>query len=708
MRRIAAGALLGLWVLAAPAARAEPQAIRVGDLRRDVKFLADDALAGRDTGEAGIRKAEEYIARQLRKAGLVPLPGREDFWIDVELYRRGYEAEGTALAVDSGGRREAAVLGADFRPFPFSSDGVVEAPVVFAGYGITAPEHDWDDYVGLDVAGKIVLVLRHEPGEKDPNSSFDGSASSRHAQFAAKAENARRHGAAAMLVVTDPLHHGPDDDLRAEGSLSLEPPRPRDGAAREEAGESDDEDEAPLLALHVGQKLGAAIAASSGATLADLQRAVDGGLAPSALGLRDVRARVAVARAADAETVPARNVGAFLEGRDPALRDEWIVVGGHHDHIGGYSGAGDTVFNGADDNASGTAGVLALARAFASHEERPRRSIAFLTFTGEEQGLLGSRALVQRELIPVERVVFMLNLDMIGRNPDRKVQLFGDGYSRGLREIVEEANRDVGLPLEFGGASYAGNSDHDPFYERAVPFMFFFTGVHEDYHQPGDHAEKLDYERMQSILEVAHGVIERLAEADAPPGFVHHIGWLGARVEVLGDRGAEQAVVTGVDEGSRAARADLREGDVIAAIGDEALESPRAVGRRFDGIEPGTSARLSLRRAGEPHALTVERAKPGYMGVSPAPIDDDRRAALGLAPDEGLLLREVSADGPSAKGGLEAGDVVIRIAGRPVGTADLGRRLAQIGAGETVEITVIRAGERRTLSVTLGERPSRR
>jgi len=691
--------VLALAALASDSVRMGIEQIRADDLERHVKYLSADSLAGRDTGQPGIRKAEKFIAKEFKKAGLVPLHGNSDYWVEFDLYRRGYDAERTSLTVEVDGRTETGSVGETFRPFPFSDDGVVEAPIVFVGYGITAPEYHYDDYDGVDVEGKIVLMLRHEPDEKDPTSSFDGSTHSRHAQFDVKSQNAREHGAAGMLLVTDPLHHGPDDDLRVGGRLRLRRP--------ERQADADEDGSSPFVAAHISQELAATIVSTSGSSLEELQRAVDEGTAPSELSLDGVRARVDVARPERAEVVPARNVGGFLEGRDPQLKDEWIVIGGHHDHVGSYHGRGDTVYNGADDNASGTSGVIALARAFAAREQAPRRSIAFVTFSAEEKGLLGSRALVQQRLIPVEQVVFMLNLDMIGRNPDQETQLYGDGYVRGLREITEAANRGIDLPIRFAGAGYTGNSDHDPFYDESIPFLFFFTGVHDDYHQLGDHADKLDYGRMESILHVAYGIVDRLAEADEAPGFIHHISWLGVRAEVLDGGSGPEAVLTGVDDDSRAQQAGLRSGDVLTAFDAEALEDPHQVGRRFDDIDPGTSVELAVSREDERLSVTVERARIGYMGVSTGPLDDDQRAIHGLHDDEGMVLRQVIAGGPSDEGGLQEGDIVIRIAGRSVGRMNLGQRLSQIGAGETVDVTVIREDERLTLPVTLGERPER-
>jgi len=702
MRRHASSLVLTLALAATTACDLLGRAPEIDEaqMRNDVAYLASDELAGRETGEPGVAAAEEYIAAAFREAGLAPLPGHEGYFAPFTLYRTGLDKARTILVVGDGAAGTSYEPGVDFRPFNFSGDGAVDGDVVFAGYGITAPEHEYDDYAGLDVQGRIVLVLRHEPKEDDPDSSFDGKESTRHAEFTVKAENAKEHGAVALLLVTDPLNHTEADDLRMGGRLRLDPP--------EESGAEGDEREPRPIAMQISRKVAEAIAAGSGRSLEELQSAIDGGTHPAELALRPVHARLATERLASAEAVPARDVVGFLEGSDPKLRDEWVVIGAHHDHIGSFSGEGDTVFNGADDNASGTSGLLALARAFAARKPHPRRSLVFATFSGEEKGLLGSKALVDQELIPVERVVFMLNLDMIGRNPDDRIEVYGDGYVPGLREAVDAANAGPDLPLDYAGADYVSNSDHDSFYQHDVPFAFFFTGVHDDYHQLGDHPDKLDYGRMRKIAELARGAIETIADADAAPRFIHHVTWLGIRVEVEGEGPTAGARVTGVDPGSRGEAAGLREGDLILSLDGATLAEARDVGRRFREIEPGSRAGLSVSRAGQLTELEVERARRSYLGIAPASPSDEQRAALGLRDDEGLLLRRVTDDGPAASAGLLEGDVLLSIAGRSVGMHNLSALLSQLGAGEVVDVEYVRDGERGRVEVTLGERPGRR
>jgi len=546
-----AGLVLGL-LSCRPAAGPDLSAER---LRADVSYLASDELLGRDIGGDGIAAAEEYIAAVFADAGLEPLPGESDFFLEFPLYRRGYDSEGTFLEVrqersgqadgaPSGAVLREALLGEDFRPLYFSGYGRWEGPLVFAGYGITAPEYGYDDYEGLDARGKVVLVLRHEPNENDPESVFAGTELTRHALFTEKAEAARRNGAVGLLVVTDPLNHAPGDDLRAEGVFSLD-------ASLGDGGFFSDR-MTGFPAIHVSRELVDSLLGEDG-RLEQMQTAMDSGEKPSAWPVAwasgPIVVSVAVAVDEEVETIRCRNVAAFLEGADPELKGEIVVVGAHHDHIGAFAGNVDVIYNGADDNASGTAGVLELARAFARRGPA-RRSIAFVTFSAEEKGLFGSQALVDRwrpgpNGTPgglAGEIRCMLNLDMIGRNPEEPVGVVNASAelrrlleaadaegARGGEGAAEGAERRGGadaprgslplLPLRFRGAARGTASDADPFQRRGIPAVFMTTGLHEDYHRVTDHAELIEYERMKRILELCYRFLEAAAEeVEVNPG----------------------------------------------------------------------------------------------------------------------------------------------------------------------------------------------
>jgi hypothetical protein len=382
------------------------------------------------------------------------------------------------------------------------------------------------------------------------------------------------------------------------------------------------------------------------------------------------------------------------------------VVGGHYDHVGEGGLDGDRIHNGADDNASGTAGVLEMAKAFASlpASARPARSLVFCAFSGEEMGLLGSDAMLAEGDLPLDKVVFMLNLDMIGRNPDKKVEILGDAFVTGVKEITEKANVGLDVDFEWSGLNYSASSDHHSFFSRHVPSMFFFTGLHPDYHQPGDHADKLAYDRMAALSRLGFRIIGAVASAREAPRFIHQLYWLGATVELVG----VAPTVTSVVAGSRGETAGLRAGDVVVSIGGKKIGSSKELGDAFDKLEPGSKTAVAVRRGATSLEIDIARAKQGFLGVVPGELADEQRKTLGLSPEEGLLLESVNADGPAAKSGMKDGDVLVRLGGQAVGDKSLFLRLATLGAGERVVAVVVRAGKRVELDLTLGERPGGR
>jgi hypothetical protein len=695
----------------APQAEPVPEPISEKEMRDHVQVLAGDDYLGRGTLEQGEQRAAAYLSAHFAKLGLEPLPGQSDFKVPFKLTRSGFDVDHTKMQLSLGGTGlDVWVPGRDFKPFYFSDDGNYSGEIVFAGYGITAPELGWDDYAGLDVKGKLVFVLRHSPGpEQDKN-----WAGSRHAFFLSKARAAQKAGAVGMILVTDPRHSDQADDLRMTGHLTV-PSREGGGviegirwisdlaqAATAAKGKTDDK----LVAIHVSPAAGEKIATSFGKSLAQLQKAIDSGTKPKDVVVRSsASATVQVKRQAKREEVFGTNVAGFLRGSEKP--NEWIVVGAHYDHLGAFDGQGDTVYNGADDNASGTAAVLAMASRMAKSATRPKRSIVFVGFSAEEKGLLGSRAMLAQAHLPRARIAFMVNLDMIGRNPERPVSITGDGFAAGLADIVTRTNEGLGLKIALGGTNISANSDHWPFFSEYVPVINFFTGLHRDYHQLSDHPDKLEYSRMVKITTLAAKVTEELAKGDALPRFVHRPFWLGAAIEVRRFGAAYKALVTEVEAESPAQRSGFAVGDIITAVSGVAVEEPDEVGTLLDDVEPGTKTEVKVARHGSEMEIEVVRAKRGYLGVFPRSLNPLERKSLGIPETMGVVIAGLTDDGPAAKAGIKKDDVLIEIRGLPVNSATLRLRLARIGAGEKVNITVIRAGKRLNLELVLGERPKR-
>ncbi|MCB9796033.1 MAG: M20/M25/M40 family metallo-hydrolase [Alphaproteobacteria bacterium] len=694
--------MLALLLLACGPKPAPPEPALVdplapAQLAETVGALASDEMQGRGSFEPGIERAADYIVGRFEAAGLQPMPGEDALLKPVTLYQMGWDAEATGGAATVGDWSMDLTLGEDLRPFPFSDAGELSAPVVFAGYGITAPEFEWDDYAGLDVEGKWVLVLRHEPLEVDEGSAFQGAGMTDHAAFVAKARQAQEHGALGLLVVTDPLNHQGAEDLRLSARSAVKPtppkePRPEE-ASPEEA--SPEEAAAPpaFLAAQLSQPATQALLAQAGLDLAELQRQVDAGTPAAELSLEGAELRLRIATDEVETEREVNNVVGFLPGRDPEAA--WVVVGAHYDHLGAYAGEGDTIYNGADDNASGTAGLIALAEAMTAREAQPYRSVLFVAFTGEESGLLGSRAMLAQDQLQAEDIAFMLNLDMIGRLGDKELGVTGDAFTVGLSEELERLGAELGLGVDLRGFDYFGNSDHHPFHQAGVPSLHVFTGLHEDYHQLSDHADKIDVEGMSRVLAVSLGLLEHYADAEARPARVHQVPWLSAKV--LADNDTVRVIE--VEEGS-----PLQAGDLLLAVKGEPLSSAYAVGEALQAVKPGTEASLSVQRGEEMVTVHATRPKPGYLGVWPAPVSDELRAELKLPEGEGVLLQGVVPDGPSAAAGLLEGDVIYGLNGVPVDIGNLGQVLARIGGGETIPVRLIREGERMELELTLGVR----
>jgi hypothetical protein len=588
-------ASLAACVLPRPAPPAGEAAIRAADALADVAWLADPARTGRGVGTPGNAAAAEWIADRMRALGLVP-GGPEGFLQPFEA-PVGARLDGeNALAVEG----VALALGQEWQPFTFSDTGVADGELVFAGYGITAAALGYDDYAGLDVKGKVVLVAGHFPREADAASPFRDPSAFSYGEWRYKAMNARDHGASGVLMVRDDWNHPGADDLPAwRGQVSS-----RAGlvAAR-----------ATLGSL---RRLGLDAAA-----LAAPIAAAEGPARPSS---RALGKRVRLAAGVAQERARTANVVGLLPGGDAARAAECVVVGAHFDHLGlgGETSlapeAYGTVHPGADDNASGTAAMLQIARAFAAGP-RPRRTLAFVAFSAEELGLLGSGHFVKSPIAacPPERTQLMVNLDMVGRPGKGKVYVDGVDTARGLREDVEAlAARSPTVPLQlaFGGDGY-GPSDHTSFYARGVPVLFFFTGAHLDYHRPGDTADKIDGAGLAAVARLAwrcawaaserRGRLEVVHTAP-PPGTGGERGdrasgygaYLGS-IPDFEERKEPGVLLTGVRPGSPAEGAGLQGGDVLLQVGPQRIGNLQDLTYALRAHRPGDAVEVVWARGAE-------------------------------------------------------------------------------------------------------------
>lgn len=477
-------------------------AIRPADIRKQIDFLAADAMMGRNTPSPELDRAAEYIAEEFKRDGLKPINGSYFDEFQVGYVRLGKE---NRFAISVGGSEHEYTIKKDFMPFDMTASKSVIASVAFAGYGITASEHDYDDYANIDVMGKVVLVLRHEPGEKDAASPFDGEKETEYGQVTRKVQNAIDHGAAGVLVVTDPVNH-----------RSLAPR----GFPWPSLFESIPDEALPLtLAITDKEKIpvvqvGELVIQNlfdSVDSLRALQKQIDSTYKPRSFLLSNMQVRLQTTT--ETTMQPTRNVVGLVEGSDKKLKDEIVIIGAHYDHVGylkKQAGA-DSIYNGADDNASGTCAVLAIARAFGTAKKKPKRSILIMAFAGEEKGLFGSRAYVEKPLLPLDKTIAMLNLDMVGRNAPDSVSVGGLKSSPDLIKINEEENLEVGLMLDYSIDSFDNRSDQYNFARKKIPFLFYFTGLHKDYHQVSDSPDKINEEKIARIATLTFRVAWRAA-----------------------------------------------------------------------------------------------------------------------------------------------------------------------------------------------------
>ena len=574
-----------------------PQADFHVDLKQTVEYLASDALEGRYVGSPGIEKAGDLIADDFSKLGLKPVPGLEGYFQPFTMLAGATVDPSTTLAV--GDRK--LELDKDFLPSAVTSEGPFDAPVVFAGYGITDKDRNYDDYAGLDVKGKIVLVLRFEPQDEKGESRFTKSkAWSEDATFASKCRTATEHGAAALLFVNPPARED-EDELMVFSRLLL--------GSRVQ-----------LPVIQVKQGVAAAMVKDGGAgDLKSIEQTIDKDLKPQSVVLKDVTVQGKVVLKKNEKQV--RNVAAMLPGKGDHA-DEYIVIGAHYDHLG-RGGPGSlaplshAIHPGADDNASGTAAILGIADDL-SHLGPQPRSLIFIAFTGEEEGLIGSHYFVDHCPVPLDKIAYMLNLDMVGRITKNDLEIGGNGTAADLDKLLKDA--DEGLPLKLGTSAVGGKggigpSDHMSFALKKIPVLFFFSGLHRDYHRPSDTADKINFWGMEKVVDLGDRTVEALARLQREEyvgkfdsGSMARMGGgggHGASLGVVPDYGASDAPATGVrisgtSEGSAAERAGLKAGDVITGFGDMKIDNLEDLSEAISKHKPGDKVHLTLLRSGKP------------------------------------------------------------------------------------------------------------
>jgi hypothetical protein len=486
-----------LWLtLALPAGSGAGQEVSERMLMSHVHFLASESLQGRRAGQPGDRIAEAYIQTVFEQLDLASLPALGSCRQEFTALESTLDRDSTLLAVTD--KKEEIVFRLDrdlFYILNRHSDLSVTAPVAFAGFGITAPEYDYDDYEGFNAEGKIVIVLDNEPGAGSNGDAFRGRAPTRHSFAASKERTARRNGAAAVIVVSGTSGNQADFDVTLPKRYRRELEQPYFGV-------EDDEKRVPLI--YATRALVEMVRQKTGIDLVALRAKIDANTQPVSTDLSGLWATLNI-KLARIEEKKAANIIGYLEGSDEALRDEFIVIGAHHDHLGSL--ADGTVYYGADDNASGTAGLLESARWLAMEAGGLGRSVLFVSFCAEELSLIGSKYFIEHPPIPLDKIRLLINMDMIGRNNMDKEEngsmfiAFPSAQTPVLAQILRAEAQAMGVDVRVAPyLRFHGASDHVVFHDRGIPVIHYFSGFHSDYNSSSDTADKIIPAKMALVV----------------------------------------------------------------------------------------------------------------------------------------------------------------------------------------------------------------
>jgi aminopeptidase YwaD len=584
-------ALVVLLAASTPVQQADP-----ARYLNDIKSLASPEMEGRGAGTKGLTRSEHLIEQRYKGLGLRPA-GVNGYAQPFKVVTGARLKSDNHFIVQTAGSKKEIKIDQDFVPYSFSASGEVGAPLIFAGYGATADEFHYDDYADLDVKDKIVVVLRYEPSGFAEKSGNHGL--TQHSQLITKAINARNHGAKAVVVLNGKLGDGDEDLLSRFGSVS----------GPESVG---------IVMAQVKNSVAESWFQSTGKSLQEVQGQINSTSKPASFAFPDT---LHLWLHIDIETTRAtvNNVLAWLPGQT----DEYVMIGAHYDHLG--RGNFDSlapsqigqVHPGADDNASGTAGVLELARLLARRGGQLKRSILFMNFAGEELGLLGSAAWVKDPTRPLAKAVAMINMDMIGRIKDDKVYIGGVGTGSSFKSVLEQAQKDASFKIEYSAGGYS-SSDHTSFVTKKIPVLFFFSGLHSDYHKPSDTWDKINAPSAARLLDMVGNVAVQLADATDAPAFQVVAedkpptggggGGYGPYFGSIPDFGQTENGVkfSDVKPNSPAAKAGLKAGDILVQFGNKPIKNLYDFTDALRRSKVGDVVDVKVMRDGQPVTASVK------------------------------------------------------------------------------------------------------
>jgi Zn-dependent M28 family amino/carboxypeptidase len=567
-------------------------------MKKDLYFLASEECEGRGLKTEGINRAAAYIAAEFHAAGLKS-PFADGTYFQPFAVKETYLQAGPHKLTLSGpaGKEIDPAWNKGFTVSGLSGKGTVGGGLVFAGYGITSEKYD--DYAGLDVNNKVVVVLRQNPrirAKTDP--LFTEEESRKHSPLVTKIKLAAKNGAAAVVFVNDRDMAGKDDPLM-----------PFEYA-------SDDAQSGSVPVVHARREVIDQVLAAGGKSLTALETEIDKTLKPqsSVIDGWSVKLHTAIG----VREIPAKNVVGYLDGVGP-LANETVVIGAHYDHLGrgekGTKDLGSTAIHyGADDNASGTAALMELARRFSARKDRTGRRIVFVAFTAEEKGLFGSLHYCDKPPFALKDTVAMLNMDMVGRvRPDEKTKkdrivIGGLGTAKEFEKLIDDLN--TSFDFQVGkDKSGVGPSDHTSFYLAKVPVFFFFSGEHPEYHTPKDKPETINFAGVAKVTDFVDQLATKIASTKDRPEYVAGMGSTMAGGRPTGpklglmpryDGGGDGMEISGIMPGGAAEAAGMKKGDKITAIAGKPVKSVQDYMAAMSGLKRGEDVEITIDRDGKP------------------------------------------------------------------------------------------------------------
>lgn len=566
----------------------EKYSITPEKLKEHIQYLASEELEGRFTGSQGNIMAADYILENFDNFGLTPLFG-ESYVQSTTIISGVDYGSNNNFSVQLGKEKFEAVTYHQYLVLPFSDNISYSGDLVFAGYGISSSDNNYNDYENIDVKNKAVLILKGHYDKDNPHSQLERFSSPR-----AKISTAKEKGAKLVILISD-------------NEENVKSTRYDFGGITKEIG-----------IIEVNSKTADKILNMNSTTAKELSDKIQNSKTPSSFLINETLIEVYIEL--ELQHAEVLNVGGIIEGSDDKLKNEYIVIGAHFDHLGWgqtgslYRGEESLIHYGADDNASGTAGMIELANYFSTQKNKLKRSLIFIGFSGEELGLIGSNYFVNNSPIPLENIITMINMDMIGRmNEENNLMVYGSGTSDNWINLLNEFNINYNFNLTFHKEGY-GPSDHSSFYAKEIPVLFYFTGTHTDYHRPSDTWDKIEYEKLSKLLYYVSDMVTHLSNVNEKPNYINiprqdtqRMTSFKVTLGIIPDYAfqGEGLKITGTNQGSPSQKAGMKNGDIIIKMGEIKIGNIYDYMGALNTFSPGDSTVVVVLREGKELILNV-------------------------------------------------------------------------------------------------------